>query len=200
MQEVRGKEEDWSRKDFLEGFSKLMSELSVSNLRVELSNWISNYLDVPSPFYNGMKPCPWASAAWEADRVGIRVGTIKDVHEAVIGWDGSKEIEIVALGSGWETLEAYCEGLNRSHASLYLMAHLPGGEISDPSLDAEEWGEVIEEPYAVVFIQDLCDLNRKSRMLANTNYYDRCSSDFLKYVSQRQEVEASRARIQEGNG
>ena len=177
-----------------------MTDLSVSNLRVELSNWISNYLDVPNPFYGGMKPCPWAAAAWEEERVGIRVGSIEDVHEAIVGWDCSKDLEIIALADGWETLEAYCEGINLTHDLLYCMAHGPGGEVSDPSLDAEKWGEVITEPYAVVFVQELSGLNRRSRMLANTSYYDRCSPDFLRYVSKRQKVEAERARKQECSG
>jgi hypothetical protein len=66
------------------------------------------------------------------------------------------------------------------------MVFEPGDEPpDDPTLDPEEYGQVVDYEYGMVLIQRRAELNKFSKFLESQNYYANCSDHFMKYVKRR---------------
>lgn len=175
-----------------------MGQFNRNNVVREVYNWVSNYLDVPSKHYGGNKPCPFAAPALDKQQVRIVIGGVSTVvHEASV-WDDKYRLVLVAFEPDYEgNLTELCAAINKRLADddLVAIAFEPGEhEPEDPDLDPAQWGEVIDEAYAMVLLQRLSEVNHFSRLLERQGYYVNCSADFMKYVNERR---CPHARIEE---
>ena len=69
--------------------------LELDTIKQDLEQWVVNYLDVPSEFYNGNKPCPFALKAWTQSKVKVVLGEAEEVEQQIAEWDDSCELVIV---------------------------------------------------------------------------------------------------------
>lgn len=60
-----------------------------------------------------------------------------------------------------------------------------GVESGQPDDEMEDWPHLIDEDYAMVFIQRSSDLKQASEMLDKKGYYKNCTAQFKTYVSER---------------
>ncbi len=42
-----------------------------NNIQKEIRRWSKEVLEIPSPHFNGVPPCPYARQAWAEDKVAI---------------------------------------------------------------------------------------------------------------------------------
>jgi hypothetical protein len=80
------------------------------------------------------------------------------------------------------------------------MAFVPGGgpDTGQPAEEMEDWDPLVDEEYAMVFIQSLSDVNDASESLEASGYYENCTPEFRKYVFDRRKG-TDHARQQEVN-
>ena len=71
-----------------------------NNIKKEIRDWSKHALEVSSPDFNNLPPCPYAKAAWQEDKVGIvfkvDAEDYAELYLALVNWDDSKELIIIA--------------------------------------------------------------------------------------------------------
>tara|TARA_Y100001972_G_C7605815_1_gene303632 strand:- start:226 stop:774 length:549 start_codon:yes stop_codon:yes gene_type:complete len=157
----------------------------------EIRNWSEQVLEKPSSHFNGLPPCPFARKAWAQESVKIDFGNSETVTKHCNNWDEKIELLIV-IAENWnfDDLEKWCEEKNEDICKddLTIMAFVPDENSQDtgqPIEEQENWDSLIEEPYAMIFIQRLSLVNTASEKLENKGYYKNCTAEFLKYVFKR---------------
>lgn len=171
-----------------------MAEFNINNVEREIQNWIFGYLDQPSEYYGGSKPCPFAAKAWVNAKVTVTIGGPEMVDKIAQSWSDDYDLRIVAVdpSTSWPGMEQYCDVVNPRlvDRDLVLIPFVPSKmESEDPASDPERWGRVIEKPYAMVFVQRLSKLNDFSRLLEGQGYYKNVPSETLGDLKQRRESE-----------
>ena len=169
----------------------------------EIRRWSHDVLQVPSDHFNGLPPCPYAQAAWANNKVKVDFGGVDTVLGHTENWDDRNELVIVVLDKEvkFETIEPWCDYQNDKLASkdFALMPFVPGAGVGtgQPDEEAANWEPIVEEDYAMVFVQRLSDVNEASESLENSGYYKNCTAEFLKYVHDRRERERHAWKQQE---
>ena len=171
-----------------------MAEFNRTNVVREVFNWVHNYLDKPSEFYGGNKPCPFAAPALDRQQVKILTGSLSTAVMEAQNWDDAHRLVLVAFEEEYEgNLTKVVESINEvlSLQDLVMLVFEPGEEEpDDPALDPADWGEVIDDAYTMVLLQRLSEVNHFSRLLDRQGYYVNCSADFMKYVNERRCLDA----------
>ena len=171
-----------------------MAEFNRTNVVREVFNWVHNYLDKPSEFYGGNKPCPFAAPALDRQQVKILTGSLSTAVMEAQNWDDAHRLVLVAFEEEYEgNLTKVVESINEvlSLQDLVMLVFEPGEEEpDDPALDPADWGEVIDDAYTMVLLQRLSEVNHFSRLLDRQGYYVNCSTDFMKYVNERRCLDA----------
>ena len=161
--------------------------MDLDTIKQEMENWVVNYLDQPSKYYNNLRPCPFAKEAWFAQKVKLLLGKKEEVCNQVENWNDDHELTAVIFDE-WEGVEEWADGYNHYAAQkdLYLMVFDPTADgPDDPELLPEKWGAINDDVYGWVFIQRLAKLNRYSQILEKQGYYRNLSQDFLEYINTR---------------
>jgi|TARA_Y100000289_G_scaffold1501_1_gene1432 hypothetical protein len=167
-------------------------------IKKEIENWIFDYLDVPSAFYNGNKPCPFAVKAWRDQQVKIVMGDKATVRQQVYRWNDDYKLVVVVYDPAlWKNPEPWAERYNERivDKDLYVMVFDPDDdEPNDPNLTCDLYEQVVDYEYGMVFIQRLEELNNFSMFLESQNYYGNCSDDFIEYVNKRRSYNAGKKK------
>ena len=159
----------------------------------EIKQWSRQVLERPSDHYSGLPPCPFARKAWADNKVKVTFGDKKEVLKQCLNWDESLDLLIVVTEDwDWGDIDDWCEEENEqlSDDDLTLMAFVPDSDNVPPGQPVEEmedWDPLIDDPYAMVFIQRLSTVNAASRKLERQGYYKNCTAEFLEYVNDRRE-------------
>lgn len=180
---------------------------SAHKIRVvqEIKRWSQQAVERPSEFFNGLPPCPYARAAWVNNRVRIDFGESDRVVWHTQNWPDNTDLVIVVVESGWDfdKIEPWCDRQNKLLAEhdFTLMPFVPGGGVGtgQPDDEASDWEPLIEDEYAMVFVQRLSELNDASESLERSGYYKNCTAEFLEYVHSRRERFTHAWSEQEGN-
>ena len=157
----------------------------------ELKLWTNYVLSKPSQFFNGCSPCPFAKKAWAKKEVKVVFGDPHKIDYYMDNWTNEYQllIQVFRNKKHFSQLEWVCEINNRRHRKndLVAMAFVPGVgvETGQPDEEMEDWPHLIEEPYAMVFIQKLSELKKASNTLNRRGYYKNCTPQFNKYVHER---------------
>jgi len=173
--------------------------MNIDAIHKEIDQWIHEYLDVPSDFYNGLKPCPFALKAWRDNKTKILIGDASTVEEEISNWDSSYDLVGIAYDPDlWSDKDAddWAEERNKTlaHDNLYLMVSASQDEVEDPEYDMDHLPCHVDFVYGLVFIQSLSELNKYSEMLDKQGYYENCSKDFMTYITTRKKAEHARKK------
>ena len=159
----------------------------------ELKLWTEDVLSQKSDFFNGLAPCPYALAAWRNNKVKVDFGDANKVLGHCLNWDDGLDLIIVVVEKSWDwnLVEPWCERQNKIMAEhdIALMSFIPDDDVGtgQPEEEMENWEPIIEEDYAMVFIQRLSEVNAASESLERSGYYKNCTAEFLEYVTSRRE-------------
>jgi hypothetical protein len=168
--------------------------LSNQIVEQEIKNWIHNYLDKPSKHYGGNKPCPFARSAFDAGEVHVLVGNSQILWDIVTTWDDWFRVVVVCIPEEESNdIEAFCDSKNKffveARSDLILIPFLPSEEDpEDPDLDPDDWGQITDEAYTMVFVQRVHEINKFSKILESRGYYERVSPEFWDWVQQRRKL------------
>lgn len=173
----------------------------------EIRRWSHDVLQVPSDHFGGLAPCPYAQAAWANNKVKVDFGGVDTVLQHTKEWDDRVDLVIVVLHKDvkFDTIEPWCEYQNDMLAKddFALMPFVPGSGVGtgQPEEEATDWDPIVEEDYAMVFVQRLSDVNEASESLEHSGYYKNCTAEFMEYVKDRRERERyARQQQEEGHG
>ena len=147
--------------------------------KLDIEQWIINFVEKPNPLLNNWPPCPYARQARLNKKVDIRSGgfnPIDDLKQVNMG-----EFEVLAYVydcKQWSAAEfnELVETVNVSYlAQRGLIA------LADHPDDAELVNGVAmnQGTYAIVFVQELAKLNHFAKILAGKGFYNGWPEEYL---------------------
>jgi len=177
----------------------------------EIKDWSTHALEQTNPSFNDLPACPYAEKAWKEDRVAFSF-LYEECSQALTTllstFDGSKDVVILVDFSFEEDAEAFHQALERVNwaisegcyiqRDLWVMGFHP---FDDPNelIDDNTFSPSVNEPYAMVFIQRLSELQEASNKIREAGYYEAYDQqyDITKMLRKRQEAYR---RLKNGNG
>ena len=135
----------------------------------EIMAWSDHTLQKPNPYYNGLPPCPYAQKAWEDEKVLILFKYNQDWQVLIVD---------MAFDQDSEKFHGYLEGMNEAISEgvfidrdIWLMGFHPHDEAND-FIDDSSFMHMVEDEYAMVFVQRLSKVQEAADKLAKKGYYD----------------------------
>lgn len=149
----------------------------------EILAWSAQVLEVPSEYFNGLPPCPYAKKAWQDGRVSIlfkyeqnyqclwsTISQFDDAFDLVVIVDLAEDRES-------EVFHQYLDGVNEAVAQgifidkdIWVMGFHPEDEPNDFVQDVSfEAGT--DDTYAMIFVQRLTKLHLAADKLHKKGYY-----------------------------
>ena len=148
-------------------------------LMKELRQWSHTVLEQPQGKFNNLPACPFAKKTWNNNKVNVVVSQCSDwsdLMDSIISFDDTYDV-IIYCGDDYENMTAD-ELHERVHLlngqanplNLYLMGSHPDSEI--PFATDEEFNELFDDDYYVVFLQRLDTLIQASDNIFKKGYYN----------------------------
>ena len=148
--------------------------------KIDILNWITGFVEKPTPALNGWPPCPYARKARLAGLVDIRTGTtdpIADLANISLG-----DYEVVAyyydpMDFSAEEFEQLVQQLNDDFLSpkgLFALADHP------KAVETVNGVVMNQGTYALIFLQSIDKLNHFAQLLGKQGYYDGWPESYLR--------------------
>jgi hypothetical protein len=153
--------------------------MNFDQARIEITAWIVDFVEKPTPLLNGWAPCPYARQARVNNRVDIRPGCfnpIDDLKHITMG-----NYDVIAYVYGPERWPA--DEFNKL-VKIANMVHLSTQgliALADHPDDVESVKGVVmnQGTYAIVFVQDLAKLNESAQQLGSKGFYHSWPEEYL---------------------
>lgn len=155
-----------------------------SQICQEIMAWSDHTLHKPNPFYNGMPPCPYAQKAWEDNKVLILFKydtNMQVLYSTISQWEDAFDLVIIvdmAFQKDPDVFHNYLEQLNEAISDgvfidrdMWLMGFHPHDEPND-FIDDNSFMQIVEDEYAMIFVQRLSKVQESADKLAKKGYYD----------------------------
>ncbi len=155
-----------------------------SQICQEIMAWSDHTLHKPNPFYNGMPPCPYAQKAWEDNKVLILFKydtNMQVLYSTISQWEDAFDLVIIvdmAFQKDPDVFHDYLEQLNEAISDgvfidrdMWLMGFHPHDEPND-FIDDNSFMQIVEDEYAMIFVQRLSKVQESADKLAKKGYYD----------------------------
>ena len=155
-----------------------------SQICQEMMAWSDHTLHKPNPFYNGMPPCPYAQKAWEDNKVLILFKydtNMQVLYSTISQWEDAFDLVIIvdrAFQKDPDVFHDYLEQLNEAISDgvfidrdMWLMGFHPHDEPND-FIDDNSFMQIVEDEYAMIFVQRLSKVQESADKLAKKGYYD----------------------------
>ena len=156
----------------------------------EITQWSSKALEIPSPFFNNLPPCPYARKAWADDKVAIifkKEDSYQTLYKCISCFDDAFDLAIVVdldNTKNPEDFHDYLDSLNDFIAEgtfidedIWLMGFHPDDELNElveeVAIDA-----VTDTSYAMIFVQRLSKLQEAADKLNKKGYYNSYNGDY----------------------
>ena len=154
-----------------------------TSIKTEIMRWSKEVLEVPSPHFNGVPPCPYARQAWADEKVAIvfkHEESYQSLYSCVSQYDDRFDLAILVdlvNDKPPEAFHEYLDDLNDFIATgafidkdIWLMGFHPDDDVNDFVEDVEFEVET-ETPYAMIFVQRLSKLQESADKLDKKGYY-----------------------------
>jgi hypothetical protein len=148
-------------------------------IEADLRSWSQEVLEIPSSHLGGLPPCPYAKRAWKENKVHVIESD--NIYAASLSAcmefsQFGKELVVVASYDVPDIgrFHGYVVALNQAFDNLHCMEFHPDYGAEDAELDFltdNDWESSIDEPYCMLFIQDLKEVVRASDKLERLGYY-----------------------------
>jgi|TARA_R110000823_G_scaffold275042_2_gene393838 hypothetical protein len=167
--------------DFLVGREK--------DIYMEIRAWSKHALEGASAVFNNLPPCPYARRGWEDDKVLVLFKhesgyqtLYKIISEFVDRYDLVLLVE-TAFTKEPEDYHQYLSDLNDAISEgffidrdMWVMGFHPSDDPSEQFNDGV-FHPLVEDEYALTFIQRLSKLQQSADKLKEKGYYDECAAE-----------------------
>jgi len=154
-------------------------------IEADLRSWSREVLEVPNPHLGGTPACPFAKQAWRNDT--ILVVETDDIfaesrRQCAAFVNIGKELTVVASYNipDISILHLFVEQMHEDFPHLHCMQFHPEYDAGDAELDFltdNVWESGTDEPYSMLFIQDLRTVVEASDRLVQLGYYETYPTD-----------------------
>ena len=149
----------------------------------EIMAWSDHTLHKPNQYYNGLPPCPYAKKAWEENKVAILFkyeDSFQALYSTISQWVDDLDLVIIvdlAFEKNPESFHNFLDGINNAIADgifidrdMWVMGFHPHDEAND-FIDDQSFMQLVDDEYAMVFVQRLSKVQESADKLAEKGYY-----------------------------
>lgn len=158
-------------------------------VKIDIINWLVNFVEVPHAALGDWPPCPYARRARLNGEYQVRVGLDPYYDLLQIGSTGLGDTKVIILA--YDPAEWSYQQFNRSLEAANRGFLLPKDIIAleDHPADPEMVNGVCmnQGTYALAMVQSLSDLNAKARAMASKGFYATWPEDYLQRLFQHRE-------------
>tara|TARA_R100000353_G_scaffold30573_3_gene25150 strand:- start:3933 stop:4529 length:597 start_codon:yes stop_codon:yes gene_type:complete len=157
----------------------------------EIRLWSSEILEVSSPAFGGMPPCPYAQKTWQNNQFAIHfcdnldvivelkaILNPQDLVTHICVWLNPEETSVVQF-------DRWIEGQNKNHFGIWMMGFHPDADDNEMT---DEFEGLVEDDYGLILVQSLDHLVTASNILGRTKYYKQFPPDYLLDIQKRKEA------------
>tara|TARA_B100000212_G_C27357753_1_gene526662 strand:- start:998 stop:1654 length:657 start_codon:yes stop_codon:yes gene_type:complete len=156
-------------------------------IKKELINWATGVLSKKTDFYSNNPPCPFAQSALQLGFADVKYGFgpyMSNVMQTISNYPKEMSMVIHAQIDPKFTakeLKEWTKLHNREVCKndLWLISFHPEDDPNENMEDDKDFEELVEEDYALVFVQNLTELNDASKVLELKGYYDKLPAEDL---------------------
>ena len=153
--------------------------MNFTQAKLDIEQWIVDFVEKPNPLMNGWPPCPYARQARLNQQVDIRSGCfnpVDDIKQVDLG-----NFEVIAYvydRTRW-TADEFNELVETANISYLAQRGLIA--LADHPDDVETVAGVVmnQGTYAIVFVQDLAKLNHFAQILGKKDFYKDWPEEYL---------------------
>jgi hypothetical protein len=156
--------------------------MNFEQAKLDIEQWIVEFVEKPNPLLNGWAPCPYARQARLNDRVEIRQGCFNPIDDLKHITMADRDVIAYVYGrERWDSDEfnQLVKTANLVHLSAQGLIAL-----ADHPDDVESVTGVImnQGTYAIVFVQDMAKLDHFAKILADKGFYKDWPEDYLQVL------------------
>jgi len=157
--------------------------------RIDVTNWLTGFVEKPNALLNGWAPCPYARAARLQNKIAMDIGKDPYLDLKQIAQQGIADLDVIIriydpakwplelFRSKWTQAQQECLAPN---GLLCLEDH--------PSESESVNGVVMNQgTWALLLIQSRHKLEEAARQLAAKGYYDHWPEEYLRQVLDHRE-------------
>ena len=160
--------------------------MNLEQIKIDINQWIEEFLEIPNPALGGWSPCPYARRARLDNAYEVRLGNniLFDIINVATQGLGGRDVVIIAYDP------AGCQGTDFElavHAACqqYLLPQDLIALVDHPDLPELVNGVTMNQgTYALILIQNLTDLNQKAAAMGRKGFYDTWPEPYLKELFQ----------------
>lgn len=160
--------------------------MDVVQARIDVTNWITGFVEKPNPLLNGWAPCPYARAARMQNKIRIDIGIAPWLDLRQLSWHGMADLDVIV--KIYDPTEWSFDRF-RSEWQSAQTEFLTGKDLlclEDHPDEVETMNGVVmnQGTWALLLIQQQSKLEEAARQLANKGYYDGWPEPYLESVWQ----------------
>jgi hypothetical protein len=156
--------------------------MDISIVKKEIDIWITDFLAKPNENLNNWCPCPYAQTAINKNSYKVFLGS--DIHTDINAMSNhalkTDEVVILAYDDGkYPDADKFFDEVRVLNDSLLAKNNLIA--LGDHPAATEEVNGVCfnQGKYVLVLIQNLSDLNQKSKKVAKSGFYNGWPEEYL---------------------
>lgn len=148
-------------------------------VKIDIINWVTGFVEKPHPLLNGWPPCPHARKARLDGQFDIREGQIDPYTDLMKADLGDKLVIAYVYDAQSITAERFNQQIDAVNQGFLLSRDIIA--LADhPDSKEEVLGVCMNQgTYAIAFIQPLSKLNSFARQIAEKGYYAGWPEDYL---------------------
>jgi hypothetical protein len=154
--------------------------------RIDVTNWITGFVEKPNPLLNGWAPCPYARAARLQNQIRIDIGIAPWLDLRQQSWHGMRDLDVIV--KIYDPAEWPLDRFRSEWQSAQAEFLAPQGLLclEDHPEDAEFVNGVVmnQGTWALLLLQQTAKLEQAAQQLAARGYYQDWPEEYLKSVFQ----------------
>lgn len=150
----------------------------------EIISWSAYALSEPNPLYNGLPACPYAKKSLENDKVAFLFkyeDNYQALYSTISAWNDAIDLVIIVdmkFEKDPDAFHEYLDDLNVAISDgmfidpdIWVMGFHPHDEPNE-YIDDETFTHLVDEEYAMIFVQRLTKVQEAADKLKQKGYYD----------------------------
>ena len=152
--------------------------------RIDVTNWITGFVEKPNPLLNGWAPCPYARAARLQNRIRLDIGLAPWLDLRQISWHGMGDLDVIVLI--YDPAEWPVDRFRHQWQAAQQEFLIGKGLLclEDHPADAESVNGVTmnQGTWALLLVQQQSKLEEAADQLAAKGYYAGWPEEYLQNV------------------
>jgi hypothetical protein len=154
--------------------------------RIDVTNWITSFVEKPNALLNGWAPCPYARSARLQSKIRLDIGLGPWLDLRQISWHGLVDLDVIVVI--YDAQEWPLDRFRHQWQTAQTEFLSPKGLLclEDHPADAESVNGVCmnQGTWALLLVQQQAKLDDAARQLAAKGYYADWPEHYLKSVWQ----------------